>query len=179
VGKGTMVARLMAANNLLRTAISATTRDPRPGDVEGQTYYFWSAEAFQKGIEAGEFVEWALVHDHYYGTLHSEIGRIGALGCDVLLEIDTQGYELVRAQVPSAYGIFIEPPSFAELEHRLRARGTDSEESIQTRLHNARLELACRERYNTIITNDDLETAVQELITVVAAVQAGVEPART
>jgi guanylate kinase len=166
-GKGTLVARLLQACAGVRVAVSATTRPPRVGEQEGVAYYFLSAETFEGYITQGRLVEWANVHGNYYGTPVSEVERLFANGYDVLLEIDVQGYEQVKAKMPEAYGIFIAPPSLVVLEERLRGRATDSEEQIQTRLRNARLELALKDRYNAVIVNDDLDAATRELIDLV------------
>jgi guanylate kinase len=139
----------------------------RPGDSEGVTYYFLDEQEFKRRIDSGSFLEWACVHGNYYGTLLEEVHRINAMGQAVILEIDVQGYELVRQKMPEAYGVFIAPPSLEVLEERLRGRASDSEESIQTRLANARVEMQAKDSYNAVIINDDLEDATRQMAAVV------------
>ena len=145
-------------------SVSATTRQPREGEVDGVDYQFMAVEQFEKTIEDEGFVEWARVHSNYYGTPVASIEEHLADGDIVLLEIDVQGGFQVREKFPDARLVFITPPSLEELERRLRARATDSEESIVERLANARAEMDASERYDTIIVNDDLQTATDMLV---------------
>ena len=147
----------------LGLTVSATTREPRPGETDGTSYYFMSDEEFDQHVEAGDFLEWAWVHGHRYGTLRSEVERVLAAGSSVVLEIDVQGGLSVRASMPDAVLVFVEPPSVEELERRLRGRGTEDESQIETRLRNARSEMDRAPEYDVRIVNDDLERACSEL----------------
>lgn len=147
----------------LGLTVSATTRKPRPGEVDGVSYYFMDDAEFDRRIEAGEFLEWARVHDHRYGTLRSEVERVLATGASVVLEIDVQGGLAVRAAMPDAVLVFVEPPSMEELERRLRGRGTEDESQIEVRLGNAAREMAHAGDYDVRVVNDDLARACEEL----------------
>ncbi len=167
VGKGTLVALLREKVPDLGLTVSATTREPRPGEVEGASYYFLSDEDFSAKVKAGEFLEWAHVHGHCYGTLNSEVDRLLGLGRSVVLEIDVQGGLNVKKINPEAVLVFIEPPSPEELEARLRGRGTEDEASIEMRLSNAKKEMECAGSYDVRLVNDDLERACAELAHVI------------
>ncbi len=167
MGKGTLVSLLRERVSGLGLTVSATTRGPRPGERDGVAYYFLDDEEFDRRVAAGEFLEWAWVHGHRYGTLTSEVERLLSEGSSVVLEIDVQGGLSVRAAVPDAVLVFIEPPSAEELERRLRGRGTEDEESVRRRLANARSEMGCAARYDVRIVNDDLDRAVGELAHVI------------
>ena len=169
VGKGTLVALLRERRSGLGLTVSATTREPRPGEVDGRSYYFMTDEEFDKRVQQGEFLEWAWVHGHRYGTLRSEVERVTGQGSSVVLEIDVQGGLNVRKAVPDAVLVFIEPPSAEELERRLRGRGTEDEESIERRLAGARAEMGQADRYDVRIVNDDLDRACLELQDVIEA----------
>ena len=147
--------------------VSATTRAPREGEVEGTSYYFLSEEEFDRKIEEDAFLEWANVHAHRYGTLKSEVERLFSEGRSVVLEIDVQGAFAVRAQRPDAVLIFIQPPSSEELERRLRERGTESEEEIRLRLANAVHEMSLADEYDEIVVNDDKEQATADLLAII------------
>lgn len=162
-GKGTLLAELRKQRPDLGLTVSATTRSPRPGEVDGSSYYFLSDEEFRRRIAAGEFVEWAEVHGHLYGTLVSEVKRLLAKGHSLVLEIDVQGALNVRKVYPDAVLIFIEPPSLQALEERLRGRGTEDEASIELRLKNARHEMELADQYDARIVNDTVDRAAQEL----------------
>ena len=156
VGKGTLVAKVRGDRPSLGLTVSATTRLPRPGEADGVSYYFMDDAEFSRRVSQGEFLEWANVHGHRYGTLLSEVRRNLSEGRSLILEIDVQGGLNVRRIHPDAVLVFIEPPSMDELEHRLRGRGTEDEE-------NARREMEMGESYDVRIVNDDLERAAQEL----------------
>lgn len=168
VGKGTLVAKARAKRPDLELTVSATTRSPRPGEVAGVSYHYLSDEEFARRVENGEFIEWADVHGHRYGTLRSEVVDRIARGSSVILEIDYQGAFNVRKTFPEAVLVFIEPPSFEELERRLRGRATEDEAQIELRLSNARRELAYGEQYDVRVVNDDVERATDELLAVFA-----------
>lgn len=168
VGKGTLVARVRELRPDLDETVSATTRSPRPGEVEGVSYHYLSDEEFARRVAAGDFLEHAEVHGHSYGTLRSEVESRIARGRSVILEIDYQGAFQVRETFPAAVLVFIEPPSFEELERRLRGRGTEDEEHIELRLKNARHEIEIGEQYDVRIVNDEVERAARELLDVMA-----------
>ena len=148
----------------LDLTVSATTRLPRQGEVDGVSYHFLSDAEFDAHIAAGDFLEWAQVFDHRYGTLRSEVTSRLAAGRSIVMELDVQGALNVRDAFPEAVLIFIEPPSMDELERRLRARGTEDEESIALRLEWAAKEIQSAARYDARVINDDLERAAQELL---------------
>ena len=147
-------------------AVSATTRKPREGEVNGRDYHFLSDEEFEKRVQNGEFVEHATYAGNRYGTLRSELER-PARG--IVLEIDVQGARQVRDALPEAVQIFIEPPSLGDLKERLRARGSDSEEQIERRLAVAPEELAAKDEFGYRVVNDDLEQALRELVDLAAS----------
>jgi guanylate kinase len=149
----------------LQLAVSATTRSPRDGEVNGIDYHFLSEEDFDRRVAAGEFVEHAVYAGHRYGTLRSELDR-PARG--IVLEIDVQGARQVRETLPDAKRIFIEPPSLEALEKRLKGRAADSPEQIERRLSAARAELEAAREFDHRVVNDDLERALGELTDLVA-----------
>lgn len=159
-GKGTILRRALDADPRLRHAVSATTRAPREGELEGQHYYFVDRETFEKWVAEGRFAEWATVHGELYGTLHSELDRLRAAGQDVVLELDVQGMRSIRRMRPEALTVFIEPPSMRVLEERLRKRGDLPEAALQLRLRNAEAEIAAKNEYDYRIVNDNLDSAV-------------------
>lgn len=163
-GKGTLVKRILERVPNTWVSISATTREPRAGEVDGIDYQFMTADEFERDIEAGGFVEWASVHSHYYGTPVAPIEEQLAAGKTVLLEIDVQGGFQVQDKLPQAKLVFIAPPNMEVLEQRLRSRGTDSEEAIVQRMHNAVGEMEASARYDAVIVNDDLDRATEELV---------------
>jgi guanylate kinase len=168
-GKSTLIHRVLAEGSLpLRLSVSATTRAPRAGEVDGVDYYFWSPEQFREGLAAGAFLEHAEVHGHRYGTLRREVDGYRVLGLGVILDIDVQGAAQVRPLYPEHVSIFIEPPSLAELERRLRERRTETKEAIERRLRNARAELAHAGEYQFRVINDDQERAWVELRDLIA-----------
>lgn len=166
-GKGTLVARIRDLHPHLGLTVSATTRKPRIGEVDGVNYYFLDEDEFARRVDAGEFVEWARVHGHCYGTLASEVTSKLKAGNSLVLEIDVQGAFQVKKRFPDAVLVFIKPPSLAALEQRLQARGTETPESLAVRLANAQDELALAERYDDVVVNDDLDRATNELLRVI------------
>lgn len=171
-GKTTIVRRLTEESPVqLYKSVSATTRPPRPGEVDGDDYWFLDGGEFRRRIEAGEFIEFAEVFSSgfLYGTLWSELDRAWAQGEWAFLEIDVEGALRVVQQYPEAVTIFLRTPSSAEFERRLRARGTESEEVIQRRIATAEQELQQSDRYRYIVVNDQLETAVSEICEILKA----------
>ena len=166
VGKSTVLRRLLARfPEQLRLSVSATTRPPRPGEVDGKDYYFLSQEEFLRRRQAGDFLESCEVfgRGHWYGTLLDEVSPSRNDGKWVVLDIDVDGAEKVRRQLPSVLGIFLRPGSEKELERRLRARGTESEEAVQRRLEVARRELARADQYQYQVVNETVDQAVDEI----------------
>jgi guanylate kinase len=175
-GKSTLVKKLIEVPGML-LAISCTTRPPRPTEKPGEWYNFLSEEEFRRKIDAGGFLEYACVFGrHYYGTPREEVERARAAGKDLVLEIDVQGAAQVKRKLPEAVGIFILPPSRAELERRLRERGQDSEDEIERRLDRARQEMAGYGEYEYVVVNDNLEAAGRRIQAVALATR--VETAR-
>lgn len=168
-GKSSLVKKLLTEVDGIGLSISNTTRKPRPGEVDGKDYHFISEQEFEAIREHDGFLEWAHVHGNYYGTARSFVEAQMTQDKDVLLEIDWQGAEQVVRRVPNVVSIFILPPSMAELESRLRGRGTDSEEVIQRRMGAAQLELEQAKRFDYVILNDDFAQASLELKSVILA----------
>ena len=168
VGKGTLGKRLIEEEGF-GFSVSCTTRGPRPGEKHGVDYLFITREEFLSRRAANGFLETATVHDEFYGTPREPAERAMAEGRDFLLDIDPQGGVQVMESVPEAVSVFLLPPSWAALEARLRGRGTETEEKIQKRLHNARQEVKYLSRYDYCIVNDDLDEAWRELRGIVRA----------
>jgi len=166
-GKGTLVRALLARVPDLWLSISATTRDPRPGEIEGVHYYFVSAEEFARRIDEGGFLEWAEVHSNRYGTPVSIVRDRIADGCQVVLEIDPQGAQQVKRAMPEAILIFIKPPDFGELRRRLEGRGSETPEEIETRMATAMKEMELAGMYDFVVTNDDVARATDELVRII------------
>ena len=160
VGKGTLIKGLLERVPGVQLAVSATTRKPREGEVNGVDYHFLSEEDFDRRVAAGEFVEHAEYAGNRYGTLKSELSRPARA---IVLEIDVQGARQVREALPDARLVFIEPPSFEDLERRLAGRASDQPEQIERRLAAARDELEAAGEFDHRIVNDDLQRALQEL----------------
>jgi guanylate kinase len=164
VGKSTVIRRVLAECGVpLRLSVSATTRPARPHERDGVDYYFWTRDHFDREVEAGQFLEWAEVVGNRYGTPLGEIEKARQQGCGVVLDIDVQGAEQIRAKVPGCVSIFLYAPSMEEYERRLRLRRTESEEAIARRLANARRELEHRHEYTYQVENDDLDAAVRQV----------------
>ncbi len=169
-GKSTILTALQESVPALVYSISATTRAPRDGEVDGVDYFFMDRLSFQKKADANGFVEWAEVHGNFYGTPRDFIDSSLADGKTVVMDIDVQGKALLDGLYPNAKGVFIEAPSEAELERRLRSRGTDSEETILLRLENARKEqefARFQGKYEYFIVNDDLHGAVEKIARII------------
>ena len=168
-GKTTLTKRLLKEFPRFAFSISSTTRAPREGEQDGKDYHFISKERFHDLREEGYFAEWAEVHGNYYGTPKQETLEMLAAGKDVLFDIDVQGASQLRGNLKQGCYVFILPPSRAELEHRLRGRGTDDEQTIMKRIANAEKEMAQAHWFNAMIVNDDLERAYDELRSVYLA----------
>ena len=163
VGKGTLVSRLRERHPRLWLSVSATTRAPREGEEHGQHYFFHSRERFDALVAGGGLLEWAEFAGNCYGTPRQPVEAQLASGLPVLLEIELEGARQVRRSFPEGFQIFLAPPSFEELEQRIRGRGTDSEEAIQKRLARARQELDAQAEFDAVVVNDDLDVALAEL----------------
>ena len=169
-GKTTIVKRVMDTLPGLVFSVSHTTRSPRPGEVDGVHYHFVDGQTFSaiRGRQPSGFLEWAEVHGNMYGTSVDSVVAKQQAGHDVLLDIDVQGAAQVR-QRTNPVTIFIAPPSLAELERRLRGRGTESDATVAVRLHNARKEMACVAAYDYLVINDRLDEAVESLRSIIIA----------
>ena len=170
-GKSSLVSAVLAGDKRLALSVSFTTRPPRSGEVDGREYHFVDGKTFEKMLGRGEFLESAQVHGNRYGTSRKWIGESRAKGLDVVLEIDWQGARQVRKAFPDAVSIFILPPIpvLPELERRLRARGQDTEEAIQRRLHDAREEISHVGEFDYVIINKEFEEARRDLAAIVQA----------
>lgn len=166
-GKGTLLSQVIERIPDAWVSVSATTRSPRPGEIEGVHYFFLDTDHFKSLVEQDGFLEWAQVHDNYYGTLKQSVIDHMNAGDQVILEIDVQGALQVRKALPEAHLVFIEPPSLEELERRLRQRGTETEDVISSRMKTAEVELAQKMEYDVQVVNDNLERAVDELVEVI------------
>ena len=168
-GKGTLVKRVLQRVPDAWVSVSATTRQPRPGEVDGKDYFFLDQPRFDELVSQGGFLEWAHVHGDSYGTLRSRVQDRIDQGSQVILEIDVQGAFQVKEAMPEAHLIFIEPPSLEELERRLRGRGTETEEVICNRMKTAEVELARKMEYDVQVVNDELERATEELVSYIGS----------
>ena len=165
VGKGTVSAYIRDHYPEVWLSVSATTRPPRPGEVDGKHYHFIDDERFTAMVQAGEFLEHAVVHGRAsYGTPRGPVLRAAEKGRLPLLEIDLQGARQVREAMPDAYFVFLAPPSWDELVRRLVGRGTESEAARTTRLETAKRELAAQSEFDTTIINDDVQRAAEQLV---------------
>ena len=164
VGKGTLKARLLSefAGQIV-DSVSATTRAPREGEQDGREYFFITRQEFMRRVENNEFLEHAEYSGNCYGTPQKNVERLLGEGIDVVLEIDVQGARQVRSRMPGCVSIFVLPPSFEELEHRLRERHTETEEKVLCRLEAARREIPCAQEYDYRIVNNDLDAAYAQL----------------
>jgi guanylate kinase len=166
VGKGTLIRALMERFPKLRLSVSATTRQPRPGETQGVDYHFMTADDFEKHLQNGDFLEHAEYAGHRYGTLRSELDRAAE---GLVLEIELQGARQVREALPDAVQVFIKPPSLEALRTRLIGRGAEDDEQIARRLEVAERELAAEPEWKHVIVNDRLEDAVDQLTRLVAS----------
>jgi guanylate kinase len=167
VGKGTLIRELLQRVPGLELSVSATTREPREGELDGREYHFLTPEEFEQRVEEKDFLEFATYSGNRYGTLRSEVERCLEAGRSVVLEIEVQGAQQVRAAKPDSVQIFIAPPDPAVLRERLIGRGTDSTEAIDERLKVAEQELAAQDDFDHQIVNEDVSRATDELVDVV------------
>ena len=169
VGKGTILSALMDNYDDIHYSISATTRESRVGEEDGKDYYFMSENKFKSLVEKDEFLEWAQVHDNYYGTPKKYVEENLDKGEDVILEIDIQGAQQIKEKFPQGVFIFLLPPSLEELKSRIHHRGTETEEAIQTRMKNAKKEMNKVKNYDYAVVNDEIEEAINKLEAIIIA----------
>jgi guanylate kinase len=173
-GKGTVIALVKQRLAHVVTSVSATTRPARPGEKDGREYVFLDRAAFARGVAGGEFLEWVEYSGHLYGTLRAEVDRALAHGDDVILEIELVGARAVRKDLPEATAVFIAPPSMVELKHRLRSRGTETDEAIARRLSIAQTEVAAAGEFDHVVVNDDAERAANEVAAIIEERRKGI-----
>ena len=169
VGKGTVVARLLASDPTLYFSVSATTRAPRPGEQDGKHYHFLTMEQFEQWIEEDQFLEHAQFVGNHYGTPQLYVDKAMEQGRDVLLDIEIQGAEQVHRKRPEAVRIYVAPPSWAELERRLIGRGTEDMEKVKSRLERGRVEFAAAKDFDYFVINDTVDHAVDEIRAIMLA----------
>ena len=163
VGKGTIVRKILENHSDVWLSISATTRQPRCGEIEGEHYFFLEKKNFQEIIDNDGFLEWASFSNNFYGTPKKIVKDKIDKGTNVLLEIELEGARQIRKSFPKALQIFLAPPSLAELEKRIRGRGTESEEAIKDRLAIAKKELMAKKEFDAVVVNKDLEITFKEI----------------
>ena len=168
VGKGTIMKKLLAADPNIRLSISATTRAPRKGEVNGREYYFVTREEFENLIAKDGFLEHAEYVGNCYGTPKEPVFRMLDEGLDVFLEIELKGFLQIKESCPDCLSIFIVPPSFEELQARLEGRGTETPEVIAARLKTAREELEHHHLFDYVVVNDDVDRAVKEVLSIIS-----------
>ena len=169
VGKDTVLRRLFQLEPSLKYSVSYTTRPPRPGEVDGTSYTFVNEEEFKRLIDAREFLEWAKVYDHYYGTSRRRVEEALARGEDIILKIDVQGASFVRKRRPDGLFIFITPPSTEELLSRLTKRQTESAQALAVRQREALVELGVAREYEHVVCNRDVDETAREILGLIAA----------
>lgn len=167
VGKDTVLKELLKKIDKVWLSISATTRQPRPGEVDGKDYYFVDEKHFLELVTNGEMLEWAKVHGHYYGTPRPPVTQALASGQDVILEIDLGGARQVRKSLPQAVQIFLAPPSWEELKKRLRGRGTEDAAEQKIRLATAKTELAAQDEFDYVVINDAVANATSKILHII------------
>jgi guanylate kinase len=168
-GKGTLIQRVLSRLQNLSYSVSYTTRKPRNGEINGREYFFVTPEQFSQMVERNDFLEWAKVHSHLYGTSRSQVVRDVSQGRDIVLEVDVQGAASIRHLIHEAVSVFILPPSLEVLRERLIARDTDSAEELAVRLRNAPEELKAYKTFDYVIINDDVEQAAAKLMSIIEA----------
>ncbi|MFO7951705.1 MAG: guanylate kinase [Bacillota bacterium] len=180
VGKGTVCRYLLKIRKALKLSVSTTTRPPRPGEVEGKEYNFTTTSRFKEMVDQGSFLEWAVVHDHYYGTRWDMVKKLMDRGEDIILEIDIQGAEQVKNKAFEAVSIFLAPPSMEVLEKRIIGRGTEDPEKINDRLKTAQREMEAYRDYDYLVVNDTVGKAASLIVSIIDAekskVSRGVRP---
>ncbi len=170
VGKGTVARRILETNSDIVLSVSATTRQPRKGEVDGESYFFLSDAEFDRLIESGEMLEFAVVHGtHRYGTPRQPVLAAIEAGKHVLLEIDIQGASQVKEQMPEAITVFIAPPSWEELVRRLEGRGTEDSGEMERRLATARIEIQAQDQFDHVVINDDVAKCAQSVVELLRA----------
>ncbi len=169
VGKGTVCKEFLKNNPNVKLSVSATTRAPRPGETNGESYYFLTKEEFKEMIEQDNLLEYVCFVDNYYGTLKTAVEEKLEKGTDVLLEIEIEGAMNVKEKYPDSVLVFVIPPSFTELRGRLTGRGTETAEVIERRLSRAKEEFECIKHYDYVILNDTIENAARGLESICAA----------
>lgn len=169
VGKGTVVARLLASDPTLYFSVSATTREPRPGEIDGKHYHFLTQEQFDRWVEEDAFLEYAEYVGNRYGTPKQYIDKAMEQGRDVILDIEIQGAEQVYAKRPDTIRIYVAPPSWTELERRLIGRGTEDMDKVRSRLQRGKQEFAAASKFDYFVINDTVDRAVEELSAIMCA----------
>ena len=163
VGKGTIVRKILESHSDVWLSISATTRQPRSGEIEGEHYFFLDKKNFQEIIDNEGFLEWASLSDNFYGTPKKIVEEKIEKGTNVLLEIELEGARQIRKSFPQALLIFIAPPNLSELEKRIRGRGTETEEAIRDRLEIANKELIAKHEFDAVVINEDIEKTFKNI----------------
>ena len=163
VGKGTIVKKILDSHSDVWLSISATTRKPRIGEIEGQHYFFLEKKNFQEIIDKEGFLEWASFSNNFYGTPKKIVNEKIEQGNNVLLEIELEGARQIRKSFPEALQIFLAPPNLSELEKRIRGRGTETEDAIRNRLAIANKELIAKKEFDAVVINEDIEKAFMEI----------------
>lgn len=166
-GKGTICKKMVEMNDAIKLSVSATTRQPRLGEKEGISYYFKTREEFEKMVENGEFLEYAMIYDNYYGTPKQAIVDQLDAGVDVILEIEMQGARQIREVCPDAVFVFILPPSLDELKHRIVGRGTETKEQIEKRFNSAYNEIKLLGDYDYFIFNNIVDKSAEEIFEII------------
>ena len=163
VGKGTIVRKILESHSDVWLSISATTRKPRSGEIDGEHYFFLDKKNFKELINKDGFLEWASFSNNFYGTPKKIVKEKMEKGINVLLEIELEGARQIRKSFPEALQIFLAPPNLTELEKRIRGRGTETEEAIQDRLAIANNELIAKKEFDAVVINEDIEKALEEI----------------
>lgn len=171
VGKGTVMKTMLQKEESFRLSVSATTRNPRPGEVHGREYFFVTKEEFRNMIDNNEFLEYATYVDNYYGTPKKAVEEMLNKGYNVFLEIEVQGGVQVKELCPDCVSLFLVPPSMEELENRLRGRGTETEEVIKKRMARAKEEMALTDTYDFVVENDVVEETADKIIELIKSEQ--------
>lgn len=169
VGKGTIVKKILETERPVELSVSATTRSPREGEEDGRDYFFVSNEEFEERIAEGGFLEYASVHENYYGTPKAPVEKALSEGKDIILEIDVQGAMQVKDSFDNGVYIFVLPPSIEVLRERILGRGSETEHSLQVRLGKALDEIRYLDKYDYAVVNDDLETATEDVLGIMQA----------